>query len=827
MNIVLPLEKFDASFYEWPSFETTPYAVSPKHDPNKKQKQTLRCLHAMDELVQTERDYVKHLTHLVKICFAQVLQFQPWIRQEHKSLLMRNANQLLQFHQRFLLALEEIYLNNDILTRCGHIANVFLDMGSSFTFYDTYCDKHDLAVEICNEYRIKPEWAAFTKDCTLPFGEMPVDNSFDQGTKPLRFEDYLIKPVQRICRYQLLLKEIIRYAPKDTTEYRRLDCSLRMMQAVVAGIDRRKYNRDNSERTLLFLERLDTLDGRLDKDCLLQLGNVSLAGPIDVAYSTLGHMTSPPRSKYLGCFLFSSYLILVRPKKTNSYVPKYWFPLRTVELDDLPDDNDQANHTFVLRFKKHCFAFTATCSREKKLWLSKLTQAIDDAKKLPDGDAPMTSSFSPSNPCPSSTSHKAGKIHTSRSLTNLLDFAREPCSRPLAPIKSQAAIHRSKSFSQMDSIASASFDAFSPPPPLPPLPGSTDPPSPSAPCHLTSSPSCLTPQPSVPSLHPPFPKKRHSVDFSTRKKRQPKARIHSEMYVKPPPLLEPMTYKPHRGSVDVPFSTSQMSISMLGKIKSNHQQALRIGYDDKLRDVCTQDYLASRSWSVLLRESSINSSSATSSAPSSTNPTSGLPRRKSSLSNLRSSASSFSLFMSCPSRRVSDGSNTTNTTANSYSHSQIQLSSPTLHHHIHPCQRLSQQDTLTSSLLSSTLSSSVDPASYAQWNDTPSVSPSQPIQIHAVDPPCSPALSSSLTTYALSLPRVKTKPSWLARSALPEKPRPTIKKKKSRLLSWIRPEDKPNSLTMPLSSSLASFVLTDTQPHSTWHRPRTWFHPRK
>jgi hypothetical protein len=175
-------------------------------------------------------------------------------------------------------------------------------------------------------------------------------------TKPLHFEDYLIKvrdkmnttsanssflcqPVQRVCRYQLLLKEILHYTPRGTAEYRRMDCALGMMHAVVAGIDRRKYHRDTTERTRLFIDRLDTsCDGRLDKDSLYLLGNLVMAGVIDVTYTSLGQTTiSSSRSKYLGCFIFPTYLIMVRAKKVTSYTPKHWFPLRLVEVEDLQD----------------------------------------------------------------------------------------------------------------------------------------------------------------------------------------------------------------------------------------------------------------------------------------------------------------------------------------------------------------------------------------------------------------------------------------------------------------------------------------------------------
>ncbi|KAI8330364.1 hypothetical protein BC941DRAFT_361632 [Chlamydoabsidia padenii] len=627
MNISLQFEPLDCSFYDWPS---DIYAVQQQQsltsknitDDAKRKKQALRCLHAIDELLQTERDYTNHLTHLVEVCFDQILQRQKWIMDKHKDTITRNSAVLLQFHKSLLVALEEANSKKDIIDRCGDIATVFLNMGSNFTLYDTYCDQHDAAITLCNEYRSKPEWLVFTRECATP--TLYTENSLEQVTKPLHFEDYLIKPVQRVCRYQLLLKEILCHIPRATAEYRRLDCALEMMHAVVAGIDRRKYHRDTTERTRLFIDRLDTSDRRLDKESLYLLGSLVMAGAIDVTYSSLGQTTvSSSRSKYLGCFIFPTYLIMVRAKKVTSYTPKHWFPLRLVELEDLQDIQDQREHAFVVRCKKHCFAFTATCQREKRLWITKLSQAIATAKSEPrSADNFIVSSLHGVT--------KPTKIRTSSSVTNLLEFG-----------------SRDSTSSSTSSNATTSSSTCS------------SPYSSSTATWLSQS-DTIKRSKSLTALG-----KRHSVDFSPRAKRREhmKIRIHSEMYIRPPNLIDPQRRRP--GSVDImPTSSSQLSLNMIGKIKNNHQHALRVGSDHKLRDVCTQDYLASRSWSTLLRESSIgqtHSISSTNSSSSTSNNNndnaSMTGRRKSSLSNLRSSTSSFSMLMS-PSRRVSDGSST-------------------------------------------------------------------------------------------------------------------------------------------------------------------------
>lgn len=106
------------------------------------------------------------------------------------------------------------------------------------------------------------------------------------------------------------------------------------MQDIVAEIDDLKFQREMKERTDKFIERLDG-DWRINRRHVSQLGNLLIAGAIEVTYSALGQSVSKPR--YLGCFVFPTYIIMVRPKKVTNYEPKHWFPLKMAEFENLED----------------------------------------------------------------------------------------------------------------------------------------------------------------------------------------------------------------------------------------------------------------------------------------------------------------------------------------------------------------------------------------------------------------------------------------------------------------------------------------------------------
>jgi hypothetical protein len=61
------------------------------------------------------------------------------------------------------------------------------------------------------------------------------------------------------------------------------------------------------------------------------LGDIVLSGPLEfVDYCSL-----PLKTKYYGCFVFETFLIIVRAKRATLYKPKHWLPLRIFHIEDL------------------------------------------------------------------------------------------------------------------------------------------------------------------------------------------------------------------------------------------------------------------------------------------------------------------------------------------------------------------------------------------------------------------------------------------------------------------------------------------------------------
>lgn len=533
----------------------------------------------------------------------------------------------------------------------ARLLKIFITQGNGFMLYNGYCDDHSEAWRLCEEYRERPEWSTFLKECVLA-ASTPGSSTIASGmvmdsplhvpatSRRLQFEDYLIKPVQRICRYPLLLKEIVRHTSPDTVSHDMLSEALGVMQDVVKEIDRRKNERELQDKTQRFLQRLDA-DWRWNKNQTEKiLGQLLVGGALEVTYTAIGQSIGKPR--YLGCFVFQHYIFLVRPKKVSVYEPKHWFPLRLAELEDIPDSGGeglrlccnliwmetyyahphvgQREMKFVIQCKKHAFAFSASCSQEKQVWIKAIRQAINNAKQLhttqPAEIQQLEDLIGSSLPGLLQTNRQQN-VRLSRSYTSIIDV-RGSSDNYEDTTQKKATLRRSLSTSfQLEDHREANEENNSP----------------------AASPS---------SRSSPSNKKRYTLlecpsAHQTRKDAM-KSRANSDSFIKTlknePDNAAALTRK-RPGSLDLLTSTSTNVIGKMSfQLRNNHQNALRMAVDHKLHDVCTEDYLSAKAW--YLREKEISSSA------------SGIDlKKRKSAPFIRSSASSFSIISP---RRVSNGS---------------------------------------------------------------------------------------------------------------------------------------------------------------------------
>ncbi|XP_066865738.1 rho guanine nucleotide exchange factor 25 isoform X9 [Kogia breviceps] len=180
-----------------PEEETLSQAPENEQD----QKKALeRSMYVLSELVETEKMYVDDLGQIVEGYMATMAaQGVPENLRGRDRIVFGNIQQIYEWHRDYFL---------QELQRClkdpDWLAQLFIKHERRLHMYVVYCQNKPKSEHVVSE-----------------FGDSYFEELRQQLGHRLQLNDLLIKPVQRIMKYQLLLKDFLKYysrAGMDTEE---------------------------------------------------------------------------------------------------------------------------------------------------------------------------------------------------------------------------------------------------------------------------------------------------------------------------------------------------------------------------------------------------------------------------------------------------------------------------------------------------------------------------------------------------------------------------------------------------------------------------------
>ncbi|XP_043945866.1 phosphatidylinositol 3,4,5-trisphosphate-dependent Rac exchanger 1 protein [Protopterus annectens] len=205
----------------------------------------------LNEILNTERDYVGTLRFLQSAFLHRNQQnitekAEKYITEENIKILFSNIEEILDVHVEFLEFLERSLLPEP--QPHHELGNVFLKFKDRFHVYAEYCSNHEKALRLLLDLNKIPEVKAFLLGCMLLGGRKTTD---------IPLEGYLLTPIQRICKYPLLLKELMKRTPPKHPDHAAVQNALQAMKTVCTNINETK-------RQMEKLEALEQLQSHIE-----------------------------------------------------------------------------------------------------------------------------------------------------------------------------------------------------------------------------------------------------------------------------------------------------------------------------------------------------------------------------------------------------------------------------------------------------------------------------------------------------------------------------------------------------------------------------------
>ncbi|XP_034527309.1 rho guanine nucleotide exchange factor 38 isoform X3 [Ailuropoda melanoleuca] len=190
------------------------------------------------ELIQTEKDYLNDL----ELCIREVVQ--PLRNKQIDRLdvdsLFSNIESVHQISAKLLSLLEEA--TTDVQPAMQVIGEVFLQIkGPLEDIYKTYCYHHDEAHSLLESYEKEEELKQHLSHCTQSLKKI-----YMQEGKPnlLDMGSLMIKPIQRVMKYPLLLCELRGSTPPSHPDFRALGDAFTAVKEINVNINELKRRKD-------------------------------------------------------------------------------------------------------------------------------------------------------------------------------------------------------------------------------------------------------------------------------------------------------------------------------------------------------------------------------------------------------------------------------------------------------------------------------------------------------------------------------------------------------------------------------------------------------
>ncbi|KAM4529512.1 pleckstrin homology domain-containing family G member 1 isoform 1-T1 [Fundulus diaphanus] len=298
----------------------------------------------VQEILDTERTYVQDLRSIVEDyleCISN--QSRLALSSEDKGSLFGNIRDIYHFNRDLLHELEKC--NADPVA----IAECFVSKSEEFHIYTQYCTNYPRSVAVLTECMRNKALAKFFRE-----RQESLRHSLPLGS-------YLLKPVQRILKYHLLLHEIANHMEKDTETYEVVQEAIDTMQRVAWHINDMKRKHEHAVR----LQEIQSLLTNWKGPDLIGYGELVLEGTF--------RLQRAKNERTL--FLFDK-LLLITKKREETYTYKAHILCCNLMLVEVIPKEPLSFSVFHYKNPKLQHTVQAKSQQDKRMWILHLKRLI-------------------------------------------------------------------------------------------------------------------------------------------------------------------------------------------------------------------------------------------------------------------------------------------------------------------------------------------------------------------------------------------------------------------------------------------------------------------
>lgn len=297
----------------------------------------------LEEMIASERVYVDDLARLNK--YKEMVKFGKFLPQKTIDLIFANLKELLNFQSKFMIDMEA-----EIQKDHPDFGSLFTLHEADFKLYEDFCLNHSAALETLKDNK---EILEMNSDLLDGVGDV---------------EGFLIKPVQRVTRYSLFMRDLKKEAVKisDENEMKMTEIALESVKRIANRINERQRTAENERTSVWFFSHFHVKILSPEKTGKLVLHDKSMKLKLD------------NELKVYQIFLFQKKLVMCMEKESFG---AFWMKNK-IATDSITEVSDlesgeadvpyEAQITCLFSGKTAIFSLLFRTQQAQRMWINTL-----------------------------------------------------------------------------------------------------------------------------------------------------------------------------------------------------------------------------------------------------------------------------------------------------------------------------------------------------------------------------------------------------------------------------------------------------------------------
>uniref|UniRef100_A0A8C9SJ51 FYVE, RhoGEF and PH domain containing 6 n=1 Tax=Scleropages formosus TaxID=113540 RepID=A0A8C9SJ51_SCLFO len=314
-----------------------------------------KVVYIAKEIMSSEKVFVDvlkllHIDFRDAVAKASRQSGKPVVEERVLNQILYYLPQLYELNRDLLRELEERVARWSDHQR---LADIFVKKGPYLKMYSTYIREFDRNVALLDEQcRKNPVFATVVRDFEM-----------SPRCANLALKHYLLKPVQRIPQYQLLLTDYLKNLTEDSSDYKDTQAALGIVKEVANHANDIMKQGDNFQK---LMQIQYSLNGHHE---IVQPGRVFLK---EGTLMKLSRKVMQPRM----FFLFNDTILYTTPVQSGQYKLNNMLSLAGMKVSK-PSQEAYQNELNIESVERS-FILSASSATERDEWLEAISKAIED-----------------------------------------------------------------------------------------------------------------------------------------------------------------------------------------------------------------------------------------------------------------------------------------------------------------------------------------------------------------------------------------------------------------------------------------------------------------